>query len=197
MSKTVLLCGVGGQGTILAAHILAEVAHSSGMDVKVSEIHGMSQRGGAVTTVVVFGEEVASMVSGIGCADVIVSFEMIEALRNIDQLKKGGTLIVNDEIIKPASVLTGAFKLEGDFASDLIDAGAILVPAEATAREAGNVKASNVVLLGCLSAELPFSEETWKEVIAKSVPPKTIDVNIEAFRAGRAFSLEHQGGKEA
>ena len=195
MATTVLLCGVGGQGTILAAHILAQVAHASGADVKVSEIHGMSQRGGAVTTVVVFGDEVASMVSGPGCAAVIVAFEAIEALRNLDQLRLGGTLVVNDEVIKPASVLTGSFRLEGDIPGELADAGAILVPAEETARAAGNPKASNVVLLGCLSAELPFSVDTWQDVIAKSVPPKTVEVNAAAFLAGRAFAAEHAAGR--
>ena len=192
MSVTVLLCGVGGQGTILAAHILAEVASGSGMDVKVSEIHGMSQRGGAVTTVVVFGDEVNSMVSGIGCADIIVSFELIEALRNIDQLRSGGTLIVNDEIIKPASVLTGSFELDPNMRGELQEMGAILVPAEANAREAGNAKASNVVLLGCLSMNLPFDDRIWEDVIAHNVPPKTVDVNLAAFKAGRAFALERE-----
>lgn len=195
MPCTVLLCGVGGQGTILAAHVLAEVAARSGVEVKVSEIHGMSQRGGAVTTVVVFGDRVHSMESGIGVASMIVSFEMIEALRNLDQLEAGGTLIVNDEIIKPASVLTGSFELDPSLRSELLDKGAILVPAEATAREAGNAKASNVVLLGCLSAKLPFAESTWEDAIAQSVPPRTVEANIAAFRAGRAFGHEHEGGE--
>lgn len=192
MSTTVLLCGVGGQGTILAAHILAEVAHRANCDVKVSEIHGMSQRGGAVDTVVTFGDEVASMVSGIGCADIIVSFEMIEALRSISDLKTGGTLIVSEEIIEPASVLTGSFKLEGDLSAELIDLNAMLVDAEEIAREAGNVKASNVVLLGCLSAKLPFEETIWHEVIKQSVPPKTVEVNSKAFSAGRAFAIDKE-----
>lgn len=193
MTCTVLLCGVGGQGTILAAHILAKAASLSGRDVKVSEIHGMSQRGGAVTTVVVFGDDVTSMVSGIGVADIIVSFEMIEALRNIDQLEAGGTLIVNDEVIKPASVLTGAFKMDGDIRGELAAKGAILVPAEANAREAGNAKASNVVLLGALADALDLSEDAWIEAISEQVPPKTVDVNIAAFESGRAFAREHRG----
>lgn len=192
MSCTVLLCGVGGQGTILAAHILAQVAHLSGDDVKVSEIHGMSQRGGAVSTVVVFGDEVSSMVSGIGCADIIVSFETIEALRNIDQLRSGGTLIVNDEVIKPASVLTGAFKLDGNMRDELIDKGAILVPAEECALEAGNAKASNVVILGALSRVLDFPEENWISAISDHVPQKTIDVNLRAFESGRNFAGQHK-----
>lgn len=192
MSCTVLLCGVGGQGTILAAHILAQVAHLSGDDVKVSEIHGMSQRGGAVSTVVVFGGDVNSMVCGIGCADIIVSFEMIEALRNIDQLRSGGTLIVNDEVIKPASVLTGTFKLDGNMRDELLDKGAILVPAEECALEAGNAKASNVVILGALSRVLDFPEENWISAISDHVPQKTIDVNLRAFESGRNFAGQHK-----
>ncbi len=192
MSYTVLLCGVGGQGTILAAHILAEVAGLSGKDVKVSEIHGMSQRGGAVTTVVVFGDEVHSMVSGIGCADAIVAFEMIEALRNISDLKLGGTLIASNEIIKPSSVLTGSFELNPNIQEELISKGAILVPAQANAREAGSVKASNVVLLGALAEELDFSEQNWIDAISAHVPQKTIDINLAAFEAGRTFAREHK-----
>lgn len=190
-TKTVLLCGVGGQGTILAAHVLADVALASGFDVKVSEIHGMAQRGGAVTTVVRYGDNVSSMVCDQGMADVIVSFEILEALRNIDSLKVGGSLIVNDEIIKPASVLTGKTILPSNARDMLLDFGAMIVPAEATAREAGNAKASNVVLLGALSATCDFPEEAWERSIASHVPEKTIDVNIAAFRAGRAFSQEH------
>ena len=193
MSYTVLLCGVGGQGTILAAHILADVAMRCGLDVKVSEIHGMAQRGGAVTTVVSFGEEVMSMVCGKGCADMIISFEMLEALRNCDQLKQGGTMIVSDEIIKPASVLTGRMELPHDMQGMLFDMGALLVPAEATAREAGNIKASNVVLLGAASAVLDLSTEAWESAIADHVPPKTKDVNLKAFNAGRSFVQEHKG----
>ena len=193
MSYTVLLCGVGGQGTILAAHILADVAMRCGLDVKVSEIHGMAQRGGEVTTVVSFGEEVMSMVCGKGCADMIISFEMLEALRNCDQLKQGGTMIVSDEIIKPASVLTGRMELPHDMQGMLFDMGALLVPAEATAREAGNIKASNVVLLGAASAVLDLSTEAWESAIADHVPPKTKDVNLKAFNAGRSFVQEHKG----
>ena len=113
-TKTVLLCGVGGQGTILAADLLARVALAAGRDVKVSEIHGMAQRGGAVTTVVRVGEEVHSMVSDLGCADIVMAFETTEALRNLPQLAEGGALIVNDETIKPLPVLTGRSSMPRD-----------------------------------------------------------------------------------
>lgn len=187
---TVLLCGVGGQGTILAADLLAHAALGAGLDVKVSEIHGMAQRGGAVTTVVRFGENVQSMVCDPGMADVVVSFETTEALRNADQLSASGTMIVNDEAIKPLPVLTGRAQMPAHARQDLERAGALLVPAERLAREAGNAKASNVVLLGALSARLSFPVEVWDQTIASRVPPKTIEANRAAFQLGRAFVLE-------
>lgn len=191
MSKRVLLCGVGGQGTILAAHILADVAMKSGSDVKVSEIHGMAQRGGSVTTVVTFGDDVHSMVSGTGESDYLVSFEKLEALRNISDLKKGSPVIVNDLSIKPQSSKQGSPGSLEDMDKTLFELGAILVPAEATAREAGSAKASNVVMLGALSNMLDFPNDVWLDCIRSSVPPKTVDINLEAFKAGQAFSKEH------
>lgn len=191
MTCRVLFCGVGGQGTILAAHVAADVALASGLDVKVSEIHGMAQRGGSVTTVVTFGREVKSMVSGAGESDLLVSFDKLEALRNLDQLKSEGHLVVNDEVVKPASVLTGRASLPGDSDAILQDAGALMVPADAIAREAGNAKCANVVMLGALSALLDFDEALWVDSVSASVPPKTVDVNVAAFRAGRSFAEEH------
>lgn len=188
----VLLCGVGGQGTILAAHILADAAMACDLDVKVSEIHGMAQRGGSVTTVVTFGESVESMVCGVGEADILVSFDRMEALRYLDNLRRGGILIVNDEVIKPASVLTGKAALPADDISILKDAGAVLIPAEAQAREAGNIKTQNIVMLGALSDVLDFDEDVWLDSISDKVPAKTIDVNISAFKLGRAFMDEHK-----
>lgn len=192
MSKKVLLCGVGGQGTILAAHVLAKTALLSGQSVKVSEIHGMSQRGGAVVTDVIFGEDVESMVCDKGSADIVVSFEMIEAMRNLPMLKLNAKLLVSDEVIKPSSVLTGKSAMPNDLRGRLLNEDALLVPAEATANEIGNKKTSNVVMLGALSALLEFDEDVWKEAISEFVPTKTIDINLEAFEAGRAFVLEKE-----
>lgn len=186
-TTTVLLCGVGGQGTVLAADLLARVALAAGLDVKVSEIHGMAQRGGAVTTVVRFGGKVASMVSDLGCADLIVSFETTEALRNQAHLKPGGSLIVNDEAIKSLPVLTGKAQMPARAREDLTRLGALLIPAERLAREAGNAKASNVALLGALSARLDFPAGIWEDAISRRVPPKTVEANLAAFAAGRAF----------
>lgn len=187
-TKTILLAGVGGQGTILAADLLARAATAAGYIVKVSEIHGMSQRGGSVTTVVRFGDEVNSMMADIGECDCLLSFETTEALRNLSFLKVGGYLLVSDETIKSLPVLTGTAQMPARAREALKAAGAILLPAVELAEEAGNAKASNVALLGALSNSLDIPEDTWIECISARVPPKTIDANIAAFKAGRAFS---------
>ena len=185
---TILLCGVGGQGTITAADLLARVATAAGLDCKVSEIHGMAQRGGAVTTVVRFGQSVSTMVCYEGCADSVVSFEVVEALRNISYLKADGSLVVNDEAIKPLPVLTGRASMPSQARRRLQNYGATLIPASEIARKAGTAKCANVVLLGALSVSLPFDTALWEEVIRAKVPPKTIDINIEAFRQGAAYA---------
>lgn len=186
---TVLLCGVGGQGTILAADLLAHAALESGYDAKVSEIHGMSQRGGAVTTVVRFGEDgVQSMVSDPGCADCVVSFETTEALRNLPNVREGGYLLVADESIQPLPVLIGRASMPERACERLAEAGATLIPASGIAAEVGSPKSVNVVLLGALATRLDFSQEAWERVIARRVPPKTVEANLAAFRAGLAFA---------
>jgi len=185
---TILLCGVGGQGTITAADLLARVATAAGKDCKISEIHGMSQRGGAVTTVVRFGDKVSTMVCDEGSADNIVSFEETEALRNLSYLKSDGVLVVNDEAIKPLPVLTGRASMPSQAKQRLLDEGATMIPATQIAREAGTVKCANVVLLGALAPTLPFDMELWEQVITDNVPPKTIDINIDAFRRGAAYT---------
>ncbi len=188
-TTTVLLCGVGGQGTILAADLLARACLGAGLDVKVSEIHGMSQRGGSVTTVVRYGEKVNSMVSDLGGADCIVAFETTEALRNLPSLKSDGSMVVNDLAVQPLPVLTGKAQMPARASEDLKAAGALLVPAADIAASVGNPKTSNVVLIGALSARLIIPVEVWEEAIAGRVPPKTIEANIAAFRAGRDYVL--------
>lgn len=190
-TKTVLLCGVGGQGTILAADLLAKTALAAGYDAKVSEIHGMSQRGGAVTTIVRFGKDgVTSMVTDPGCADAVVSFETTEALRNISFLREGGYLLVADETIEPMSVLTGRATMPQQVEERLQAFGARVVPAGAVAAEVGSPKSVNVVLLGALAPKLDFPVEVWEKTIAGRVPPKTIEQNIAAFRAGWALATD-------
>ena len=192
---TVLLCGVGGQGTILAADLLAHAALEAGTSVKVSEIHGMAQRGGAVTTVVRFGDEVSSMVCDPGTADCVVSFETTEALRNLSFLAEDGYLLVADEAIKPLPVATGRASMPALARETLADRGATLIPAGELAREAGSAKSVNVVLLGALSTRLPFAVGAWERVLADRVPPKTVEANLAAFRAGRAFALPADGAE--
>lgn len=185
----VLLAGVGGQGTILAADLLAKTAIASGLQVKLSEIHGMSQRGGAVTTVVNMGTEVHSMVISEGEADYLLAFETTEALRNIAFLKPGGKLYANDIQISPLPVLTGKALMPSNPHMRLEQYGCKLVPANKLALEAGSEKSANVVLLGALSTGLPFEQDVWEEQIRLKVPPKTIDANIAAFRLGRESTL--------
>jgi indolepyruvate ferredoxin oxidoreductase beta subunit len=190
-ATTVLLCGVGGQGTITAADLLARAALEAGFEVKVSEIHGMAQRGGAVSTVVRFGKHVTTMTADIGETDCLVSFETTEALRNISYLKQGGSLLVADETIKPLPVACGNASMPLQARKRLEKLGAAIVPVGKIAREAGNPKTENVAILGALEHSLGFGEGVWKRVIEKRVPPKTIEANLAAFDAGLAFATEH------
>ena len=192
-AKTILLCGIGGQGTILAADLLARAAIASGDDVKLSEIHGMAQRGGAVTTVVRVGRAVGTMVADIGDADFLVSFETTEALRNIAYLKQDGIAIVSDETIKPLTALTGRVPMPRGARKTLSGFGALVTPAELLARQAGSVKSVNVVLLGVLSTFLDYDEAVWLDVIRGRVPERFVDMNLKAFSLGRSFVRDRAG----
>ncbi len=187
-AKTILLCGVGGQGTILAADLLARAALNAGYEVKVSEIHGMAQRGGAVTTVVRYGDKVDTMVADLGSTDCIVSFETTEALRNCAFLAKGGYLLVADETIKPLPVACGRASMPADAKGKLDDLGAVILPAHDLAVEAGNAKCENVAILGALESQLKFGKAAWKKAIEGRVPPKTVDANLKAFELGLDFA---------
>ena len=187
-AKTILLCGVGGQGTILAADLLARAAMQAGFEVKVSEIHGMAQRGGAVTTVVRFGESVNTMVADIGAVDCLVSFETTEALRNISFLREGGYLLVADETIRPLPVACGRASMPHDAKGKLDEAGAVLIPAHDLAVQAGNAKCENVAILGALEPKLGFGIDVWKQVIEGRVPPKTVEANVKACELGLEFA---------
>lgn len=182
---TVLLVGVGGQGTILAADVVAKVAASAGLDVKVSEVHGMSQRGGSVDTVVRFGERVHSPVVGPGGADHLVAFEVLEAARWIHYLSPEGRLVVNRHTILPMPVLIGTWGTPAGFEAALDYEGAVMLDADEIACEAGSPRSGNVVLLGALSMGLPFAAQAWRDVIAQRVPPRTIEGNLAAFDLGR------------
>ena len=183
---TVVLCGVGGQGAITAAHLLAGAALNEGYDVKVSEIHGMAQRGGSVVTTVRFGSDVSSMVCDPGQADVLISFELLEAVRNLPYLAQGGHIVVNDVAIKPMPVLTGAAAMPQGLPGVLEALGegaATLIDADAVADAAGNRKCSNVALLGGAAKYLPIGESSWRQAIEAHVPPKTLETNLRAFSA--------------
>lgn len=185
-TTTVVLCGVGGQGTILAADLLAKVAAAAGLEVKLSEVHGMSQRGGSVDTVVRFGEHVYSPVTDPGMVDHLVAFEVIEAARRVHFVKPEGRLLVNARTIQPLPVLIGEVDPPQALQEKLEAEGAVFVDAERLACEAGSPKSANVVLIGALSVGLPFDEELWREIIVSRVPPKTVDANLRAFALGRA-----------
>ena len=184
-TKTILLVGVGGQGTILAGQLLAMVAADAGLDVKVSEIHGMSQRGGSVSTIVRVGEKVESMICDPGCADIVVAFESIEALRAQQFVREGGALFVNDERITPVPVNIGLAQMPEGVDAKLEAIGTRMIDAGGIAREVGSPRSANVVLVGALSTALPFTVEEWQDAIRRRVPPKTIDANLEAFARGR------------
>ena len=189
-ATTVMLCGVGGQGTILAADVLAKVAAASGLDVKLSEVHGMAQRGGSVDTVVRFGESVASPITDPGNADHLVAFEMIEAARRVPYVRPGGRLLVNTRTIDPLPVLIGKAEVPDDLEASLAAEGAVFIDAEELACEAGSPKSANIVLMGALSIGLDFAQNEWSEVISARVPPKTVDVNLKAFELGRKACQE-------
>jgi indolepyruvate ferredoxin oxidoreductase beta subunit len=182
---TVMLCGVGGQGTILAADLLAKVAAACDLDVKLSEVHGMSQRGGSVDTVVKFGDAVFSPVTDPGMVDHLLAFEILEAMRNVHYVRPGGRLLVNPTAIRPLPVLTGDLPVPHGLRAVLDEEGAIFIDADELACEAGSPKSSNVVLMGALSLRLDFPEDEWRRVIADRVPPKTVDANLMAFSLGR------------
>jgi len=185
-NKSVLFVGVGGQGTILASKILTEGLLKSGYDVKMSEVHGMAQRGGSVTTQVRFGDKVYSPLIEKGKADVIVSFEKSEAARFLPYLKKDGYIVVNDYEIYPIPVLIGKEKYPQNLNEKLAEIvhNTVIINAAEIAENLGNVKAQNVVLLGALIKVLKLENINWEVVISDIVPPKAIEINKKAFKAG-------------
>ncbi|MBQ1961966.1 MAG: indolepyruvate oxidoreductase subunit beta [Clostridia bacterium] len=187
--KNIMIVGVGGQGTLLASRILGNVIIGQGFDVKVSEVHGMSQRGGSVVTYVKYGESVSAPIIDNGEADVILAFERLEAMRALPFLKEGGTIIVNDRAIDPMPVITGAAEYPDGIIDDLKKAANVIsVDALEKAAQAGSIKAVNVVLLGILSNSFDFPEEKWIEALEASVPEKFLELNKKAFALGRAIN---------
>lgn len=188
-TKNIMIVGVGGQGTLLASKLLGRMLLGKGFDVKVSEVHGMSQRGGSVVTYVRWGERVYSPIIDKGQADVILSFELLEAARWLEYLKPGGRIITNTQQINPMPVITGAAKYPENLAEKIRAAGVDLdaLDALSLAEQAGSSKAVNIVLMGRLSKWFDFTEDEWLAAIEQSVPPKFLEMNKKAFALGRAF----------
>lgn len=186
-TTNLLVSGVGGQGVVLASYVLSQVGIAEGYEVKQSEVHGMSQRGGSVTSHLRFGDRVNSPLVTPGTADILLSFEPLEALRYAHWLKPGGLLVYNTVRVNPSPVAAGMAEYPADIDERIAAAWpeARAVDAASLAAQAGTVKAVNVVMLGAVSGSLPFADATWEAVIRRVVPPKTVDVNLKAFELGR------------
>lgn len=184
-NKNIMVVGVGGQGTLLTSRIIGKTALDAGFDVKLSEVHGMAQRGGSVVTFVRYGNKVDEPVVEEGCADILISFERLEALRYAHFLKKGGKIIVNDCRIDPMTVVIGASKYPENIIEDLKkDHEVFVIDGLKIASELGNSKVLNSVVLGGAAKHIGFDKEEWIKVIEKTVPPKTIELNKKAFSLG-------------
>jgi indolepyruvate ferredoxin oxidoreductase, beta subunit len=185
--KNILLVGVGGQGILLASEILSEAAMLAGFDVKKSEIHGMSQRGGSVVSHVRYGAEVFSPIVPEGEGDILFGFELMETCRSLPLLKPGGTVVANDLQISPPSVLMGQELYPEGLVERIKEqfADFLLVDGQKIAADAGNVRAANTVLLGAVSKRLSIPEEYWIRALERMVPSKAVDVNKRAFLLGR------------
>jgi indolepyruvate ferredoxin oxidoreductase beta subunit len=184
--KSIIICGVGGQGILLASDVLSDVLIDAGYDVKKSEVHGMSQRGGDVVSTVRYGDKVFSPIVGEGEADMILAFERLEALRTLKYLKKDGKLMINDFKWDPMPVATGTL----EYPEDIFDRvkrktdNIQIVDAVKVAEEIGNIRVANIYLLGVLAKEMDVKREIWDNVIKRRVPEKAIDVNLKAFDRG-------------
>ncbi len=189
-----IVCGVGGQGSLLASDVIAEVGLAVGMDVKKSDVHGMAQRGGAVISHVRWGPQVASPLVELGHADYLVALEVLESLRWLNYLKPGGTALVNDQQIRPASTVFGSdvYPSVDEVLAALNQVAGRVIWVEGTriASELGNARAMNSVILGTLSAVMEVSEAQWLEVLLRRVPPRAVEMNRQAFLAGAAVARE-------
>jgi len=186
-TKNIMIVGVGGQGSLLASKLLGRILLDQGYDVKVSEVHGMSQRGGSVVTYVRYGDRVCSPIIDKGEADFIVSFELLEAARYISYLKPGGRIVVSDQQIDPMPVIIGAAQYPENLAEKMsaLDIQVDVMDALALAEEAGSAKAVNLVLMGRLSRYFDFPMEAWDQAMNACVPAKFLELNKKAFALGR------------
>lgn len=190
VNKNIMIVGVGGQGSLLASRILGRAAMDSGFDVKVSEVHGMSQRGGSVVTYVRYGEAVYSPMITKGAADVILSFELLEAARALPNLKLGGVVVTSTQEINPMPVVTGAAEYPKNLAADMKALGVDVraYDAQEIARRAGSERAANVALIGLAADVLGFDHEVLRKAVEASVPAKALEVNMAAYDMALAES---------
>ena len=176
---------IAGQGTLLTSRILGGITVAAGYDVKLSEVHGMAQRGGSVVTYVRYGKEVAEPIVEEGQADVLIAFERLEALRYAHFLKKDGVIIVNDQRIDPMPVVTGVAKYPENIIEELSKEHKVIsIDAQEEALKMGNSRVFNVIILGVAAKHMDFPKEQWIEVVKNTVPPKTVDINVAAFERG-------------
>jgi len=184
-TKNIMIVGVGGQGTLLTSRILGGITTDAGYDVKLSEVHGMAQRGGSVVTFVRYGDKVAEPIVEEGQADVLIAFERLEALRYAHFLKKDGAMIVNDWRIEPITVVTGVAQYPENIIENLKEKYRVYsVNAMEEAKKLGNSKTFNVIVLGIAAQHMDFPKESWLSVIERTVPPKTVEINKKAFLIG-------------
>jgi indolepyruvate ferredoxin oxidoreductase beta subunit len=193
ITRNILICGVGGQGSLLASKIIGNAVLLQGYDVKVSEVHGMSQRGGSVVTYVKYGEKVYSPIICRGEADVILAFEQLEAARWLPYLKaEGGLIVVNTQKINPMPVVTGAAEYPADIVGKIKRSGTNIIAADALnlAKQAGNERAVNVALIGIMTAYAGYDADIFREALKISVPPKFYEANLKAFELGNQYIME-------
>jgi indolepyruvate ferredoxin oxidoreductase beta subunit len=184
-TKNIMIVGVGGQGTLLTSRILGGIARLAGLDVKVSEVHGMAQRGGSVVTYVRYGENVAEPLVEEGQADILIAFEQLEALRYVHFLKKDGVLILNSQRIDPVTVITGAAEYPDDIPGKLSKRRKVIpIDAHAVATGLGNPRVFNTIIVGLAAKNMDFKKADWLRAIEETVPVKMIDINIKAFELG-------------
>ena len=184
-TKNIMIVGVGGQGTLLTSRILGGITVDAGYDVKLSEVHGMAQRGGSVVTFVRYGEKVAEPIVEEGQADLLIAFEKLEAKRYAHFLKKDGVLVVNEQRIDPITVVTGVAAYPEGIVEELEKEYTVYkINAMEEALKLGNSKVFNIIVLGMAAKHMDFSKEDWLKVIEKTVPPKTVEINKKAFLLG-------------
>lgn len=184
-TKNIMIVGVGGQGTLLTSRVLGGIIRDAGFDVKLSEVHGMAQRGGSVVTFVRYGDKVYEPIVEAGQADVLIAFERLEAMRYAHYLKKDGVLIVNDQRMDPMTVVTGAMSYPENIIDTLSKSHKVVaIDAMAEAKKLGNSRVFNTIIIGVAAKSMDFEKDQWLKVIEKTVPQKTVEINQKAFLTG-------------